>query len=161
MVSGSVYINRGRLGLEELTEEALSLGQDRLLLLARWKGAPGKMELYTLTPTVRRWFPVIYLHSVATQREFGKVTRARTTVTNIAIEGSNSEVQRLAEALGGFFEISKVKSETEEKDGICMSFGNARGHTAMMTFKRLPEQAEIGPRLVVRHLAWSEKGEGS
>ena len=161
MVSGSVYINRGQLGLGELTEEALSLGQDRLLLLDRWKGAPGKIELYTLTPTVRRWFPIIYLHSVAAQREFGKATRARTAVTNIVIEGSNSEVQRLAEAVGGFLEIPKVKSETAEIDGICMSFGNAQGHTAIVTFKRLPEQAEIGPRLVVRHLAWSEKGEGS
>lgn len=159
MIPGSVYINRGKLDLRNVTEAALSLGQDQLLLLDRWKGAPGKIELYTLTQTMRRCFPIIYLHSVATQREFGKAPRTRITVRNIEVEGSDPEVQRLAEALERFLRIPGVKSETTQRVGVYMTVGNAEGHKAVVTFKRFPEQAEIGPRMVVRHLAWSEKGE--
>jgi len=147
--------------MKGLAEEALSIGQDRLMLLDRWKGAPGKIMLYTLVPNIKLHFPIVYLSSATTQMELGNVPRVRTPAQSIVIESSDSEVQLLAEALGEFVGMKKLERAETGTNANYMSFGDAKTHVAMMTFRRFPEQTEIGPRLVVRHLAWSEKSDES
>jgi len=154
----SVYINRGKLSLQKLVDEALAIGQDRLLLLKRWKGNPGKMEFITLAPKVQRLFPVVYLHSVVTQRELGRARVGSSTIESVVVESENSEVERLADALSQFLGIEKRRQETVE-GRIYMSLEESLGHLAMITFKKCPEYIEIGPRLVIRHLVWSEREE--
>ena len=143
-----------------LAEEALSLGHDRLMLLDRWKGAPGKIMLYTLVPKAQHRFPIVYLSSAATQQELD-APRVRKPAKYAMVESSASDVQLLAEALCDFVGTKRLKLIETGGRVNCMSFGDAKSRAATITFKMLPEQIEIGPRLVVRHLAWSEKSEGN
>ena len=160
MLPESVYISRGKLGMGGLADEALSLGHDRLMLLDRWKGAPGKIMLYTLVPKVQHRFPIVYLASAATQQELD-APRVRTPAKCAVVESSASEIQLLAEALSEFIGTKRLGLTQTGVSINCMTFGDAKSRAATITFKRLPEQTEIGPRLVVRHLAWSEKSEGN
>ncbi|MEM2094729.1 MAG: hypothetical protein QXI32_05475 [Candidatus Bathyarchaeia archaeon] len=157
VLGNTVYVNRGKHSLRKLIEEALLLGHDKLLLLNRWKGNPGKMELYDLVPVVRRRFPIIYLHSAICQRELGGKA-ADGAARSLVLDSANLEVIRLAEALEQFLEIPRRPPEVCV-EGIYMVLEDISGHTALITFKRSPDCREIGPRLVIRNLVWSELGE--
>ncbi len=146
--------------MKGVMEEALSLGHDRLMLLDRWKGAPGKIMLYVLAPSIQHYFPIVYLSSVVTQQEL-ETPRVETPAKRMVIESSTLEVQLLAEAFGDFIGMKRLGPAEAGARVNFITFGDARNHTATITFNRLPERIEIGPRLVVRHLVWSEKSERS
>jgi rRNA maturation protein Rpf1 len=143
--------------LEELFRKAASLKANSLLVVNRWKGSPGKIELYTLFPRPERRFPIIYLASVKTQHEFGDLTRVN-KIAAMVDEESKPEVKRLAVALSSFIDISLFNSEFDyEEYEACLSFCDTEIYEARLTFIKLPEKREMGPSLIVRHTVWTVK----
>ncbi|MEM4713464.1 MAG: hypothetical protein QXQ61_02820, partial [Candidatus Bathyarchaeia archaeon] len=70
-------INRGKLSLEDVTAKALELGAKKVVVIDRWKGGPGKIELYQLDSRLQPIPPLIYLRSVKLRREFQTMPRGR------------------------------------------------------------------------------------
>ncbi|MFQ5836261.1 MAG: Brix domain containing protein, partial [Candidatus Bathyarchaeia archaeon] len=66
-----VRVNRGKLSLDGIAEKALEFNADRVVIVDRWKGGPGKIEFFKigqegLVPVP----PIMYVASIKLQREF-------------------------------------------------------------------------------------------
>jgi hypothetical protein len=127
------------------------------MFLERWKGAPGKIELYTLKPSVQRHFPVIYLASVRLQDELHGRFSVRGKLIATVHEEAQLELRRLSEALADFLRIPLTTREADAKGFSASLAFDVEGSKAVMTFKRSPSDTEIGPRLIVKNLIWSER----
>jgi len=156
-----VRINRGKLSLEGIAAEALELNAEKVVIVDRWKGGPGKIELYKfdgkeLHPTP----PLIYLKGVKLRREFRTMPKGRRikSTAMVASPRPSREVSRLEKALSDFFGIPTFSSENEcgGFDALMKITGSQVGELAV-TFKLLPENLEIGPRMRISHLIWDLK----
>jgi len=157
MLPNSHLINRGKLNFKGVVEEAVTLGCDRLMVLERWKGAPGKIELYTLKPSVEHYYPIIYLASVRSQDEI--YGRASVGGKPIATVPENApELRRFSEALANFLQIPLVTSERDVKKFSAGLVFDAEESKAVVTFRRPHDGMEIGPRLTIKNLIWSDRG---
>lgn len=150
-------INRGKLSLEGLAAKALELGAQKVIIVDRWKGGPGKIELYRLEGKLQLIPPLIYLRSVKLHREFQAMPKGR-RIKSTAIAASprmSQEVSRLEKALSDFFDIPIVSSEDKCRDyDAIMQITTAPAGELLVTFKLLPETVEIGPRTRISHLIW-------
>jgi len=150
-------INRGKLSLEGLAAKALELGAKKVIIVDRWKGGPGKIELYQLEGRLQPVPPLIYLRGVKLRREFQTMPRGR-RIKSTAIMTSlkpSQEVSRLEKALSDFLGIPIISSEDDFRNynAIMQMTTNSAGEL-IVTFKLLPENMEIGPRMRISHLIW-------
>ena len=150
-------INRGKLSLEGLAAKALELGAKKVIIIDRWKGGPGKIELYRLEGRLQPVPPLIYLRGVKLRREFQTMPRGR-RIKSTAIMTSlkpSQEVSRLEKALSDFLGIPIISSEDDFRNynAIMQMTTNSAGEL-IVTFKLLPENMEIGPRMRISHLIW-------
>jgi rRNA maturation protein Rpf1 len=150
-------INRGKLGLEGLMAKALELGAKKVIIVDRWRGGPGKVEFYLLEGKLQPMPPLIYLRSVKLRREFQAMPKGRRIKSTAIMTSTKSsqEVIRLEKALSAFFGIPIVSSENECRNynAIMQITTNSAGEM-VATFRLLPENVEIGPRMRISHLIW-------
>ncbi|MBS7636866.1 hypothetical protein KEJ37_05995 [Candidatus Bathyarchaeota archaeon] len=150
-------INRGKLSLEGVAAKALELGAEKVVIVDRWKGGPGKIELYRVDGGLQSTPPLIYLRSVKLRREFQTMPKGR-RIKSIAIASSPKqpqEVGRLEKALSEFFNIPIASNEDEYKDyNVIMQTSINPAGEITTTFRLLPENVEIGPRMRISHLIW-------
>ena len=157
MMPSAIQMNRGKLSFEEVVEQARMARADRVMFLQRWKGGPGKIELYELNSGVDLFFPVIYLASTQHQNELqGRIHETkRLVIVKPQVDGE--ELTHLSESLSTFLDTPLVEREQAVKDfEIGMTFGKINSHLAM-SFEILSNNTEIGPRLVIKNLIWSDK----
>jgi len=150
-------INRGKLSLEGVVAKAIELGADKIVIVERWKGGPGKIELYHVDGKLQPAPPLIYLRGVKLRREFQTMPKGR-RIKSVAIASSlkqSQEVSRLEKALSEFFGIPIVSSEDEYRsyNAIIQITINPAGEM-VATFRLIPEGVEIGPRMRISHLIW-------
>jgi len=146
-----VRINRGKLNLDGIVEKALEIDADRVVIVDRWKGGPGKIQLFlvkdaSLTPVS----PLIYIGGIKLRREFETKTKpVRSFVITTSPENSPHS-KKTAEFLAHFFNIP-VLSVEQTDSGYSASvhiFTNTSSRT-IITFVLLPEFTETGPRISV------------
>ena len=164
VIPGSQQTNRGKLNHEGVIEEALALGLDRAMFLERWKGAPGKIELHLLRPNDRVYYPVIYLSSVTLQAEIRGNTSIRAGLT-ASITTRDLQLNRLAEALTSFLQIPlRINDDSSLSTSPGFPplpprlFFESRGSRITVTFKN-KHDAEIGPRLEIKKVVWSDRSQ--
>ncbi len=158
-------INRGKLSLKGVTEKAVKLNAEKVMIINRWKGGPGKIEMYELSAEgLKPIPPLIYLRNVKPRREFPQIMKKGRRIKSVAIEASqnpSAEVEKLEEALSKFFNIPLVSfEEARWKYDALMQIKAEPSEGLTITFKIFPEIAEIGPRMSVSHLIWDLTHEG-
>jgi len=69
----AMRINRGKLSLEGIAEKALELAIERVVIVNRWKGGPGKIEFFEFRQdSLNAVPPIVCVHNIKFRREFGK-----------------------------------------------------------------------------------------
>lgn len=158
-------INRGKLNLYGLAEKAMKLKAEKVLIVNRWKGGPGKIELYEVGEGgLKPIPPLIYVRSVLLRRNFKAIPHGK-RIKSIALETDETisrETRRLEEALSNFFSIPIVKHEAAQ-EGFDAVMQVKESHQGLnITFSLTPKMVEIGPRIRISHLIWDLKShEGS
>jgi len=155
----TIRINRGKSNLTTLAEKALERGAEKIIIVDRWKGNLGKIQLFEMGDTgMIQYYPLIYMQSVKLRRNFGyklsKTTKYLTLQTDFEIL---FEAQKLANALANFFNIRKQSTEESfpSNTHITMQISlKAIHHNVQITFVQTPQKIEIGPRITVSHLIW-------
>ncbi|MEM3613535.1 MAG: hypothetical protein QXH40_02525 [Candidatus Bathyarchaeia archaeon] len=145
------------MSLEGVAAKALELGAEKVVIVDRWKGGPGKIELYHVDGKLQPVPPLIYLRGVKLRREFQTMPRGR-RIKSVAIASSpkqSPEVNRLEKAFSEFFGIPIVSREDEYRgySAIMQTTTNSAGEV-VATFRLLTENVEIGPRMRISHLVW-------
>ncbi|MEM3788943.1 MAG: hypothetical protein QXN95_03645, partial [Candidatus Bathyarchaeia archaeon] len=142
MLPNILRINRGKLSLEGVAAKALELDAEKVVIVDRWKGGPGKIELYHVDGKLQPIPPLIYLKSVKLRREFQTMPKGR-RIESVAIASSpkqSQEITRLEKALSVFFGIPIVSSRDECKGyNVIMQTATNPAGEMVTTFRLLPE----------------------
>lgn len=156
------YINRGKLNLDGIAEKALEANANRVVIVSRYKGGPGKIQLFqaSINQGLTQIPPVLYVAGLRLQREFKiKSRNIQSLMITIQTEVSQ-QILKLAESLSIFLKISisskrRITSTRISSDyQASMHFSSNPSHFSQITFLLFPTTVEIGPRIIISHIAW-------
>lgn len=150
-----VRVNRGKMSLDGIAEKAIGLEADRIVVVDRWRGGL-KINLFRIVPTGLTSVPPLMLISgIRLRREFEEVTR-RTRSSAITMKPEDSsELERVAGCLSQFFNLRLLSvDEAARKHGASMHFSFDSSRRLQITFMRLQQMVEIGPRVTLSKLVW-------
>jgi len=152
-----IRINRGKLSLTGVAEKALENNANRVMIVDRWKGGPGKIRLFRVdSEGLRAVAPLIYVKGVRFQRTFEGI-KVR-SVRSLALSFSGKEtdqILKIGKALSDFLEIPILSMEeavTSFQAAMVVSLDSME--RIRVSFLLLPEKVEVGPRITVSHVIW-------
>jgi len=150
-----VRINRGKLSLDGLAERALEFNADRIIVVDRWKGGPGKIKLFRVESTgLATVPPVMYVAGIKLQREFEAKTKAVRSLA-VTMAPGNPEAMKIAENLSNFLDFPLASmSEAASKFQASMHVSHDASGRIQITFMLLPQMVEIGPRIAMSRVVW-------
>jgi rRNA maturation protein Rpf1 len=153
-------VNRGKLSMEEVAEKALKFNAGKAAIVDRWKGGPGKIQLFRVGEKGLEGIPpIIYLKAVKLRRNFGEAMPRGRRIKSLAMvrfDKNFLEIERLENALSRFFGILPISFE-EASSGDCdavMQIVRDKLGRPIIMFRLIPELVEVGPRIVISHLVW-------
>ncbi len=155
----AVRVNRGKMNLDGITEKALEIAADRVVVVNRWRGGLGKIEFFKAGPgDLTSVFPILYITSVRLQREYDvKIGLVRSLAVNKSPRCSSGEM-KTAEALANFFNIPFFPKEKPPlKHQASMYFSSNTARRTQITFMRLPQFIEAGPRIIISRAVWEDR----
>jgi len=158
-VPNIMRINRGKLNLDGIAERALELNADRVIVVDRWKGGPGKIKLFLTEPTgLSPVPPLMYVAGIRLQREFEAETKPFRSLAVTTALGNPPEVMKIAEHLSNFlnFPMSSI-NETALKYQASMHVSHNALGRIQITFMLLPKMVEIGPRITISRVVWENQ----
>jgi rRNA maturation protein Rpf1 len=151
-----VRVNRGKMSLDGVAEKAIEVEADRVVVVDRWRGGAGKINLFTVSSNGLKSVPPLMLISgIRLRREFKKGTkRARLSAITMKPEDS-PELERIAGRMSQYFDLPvRSVDEAGRKYGASMHFSFDSSRRLQITFMRLQRMVEIGPRVTLSKLVW-------
>ena len=144
------------MSLKELWEGAVEEGLNRVLIIDRWKGGPGRIKLYRIKDgEVVQVPPQICIRGIRLRRE---LTTGGGPLNSLVICRSldeSSEIGKLARSLSDFFDIRVMDmDETRSRYEAAMDIRSDEAEQIRLSFLLLPKMTEIGPRITISHLVW-------
>jgi len=154
ILPNSLRINRGKLNFEGIVDKALIVNADRLIIIEKWKGGFSKIKLYTISPKVSLFYPIINLSHVKTQNDLGfrKTIHKKLAIT--IQQNTSKDVNRLAHALSKFI---KLPIESIQKDlpyQASIHFSNLKKCWMKIAVTMPPILKEVDPIFIVNKLLW-------
>jgi rRNA maturation protein Rpf1 len=140
-----------------VAEKALENNANRVTIVDRWKGGPGKIRFFNVDSTgLNAVPPLIYVSGIRLQRTFGKpeAKKARSLAVTLPSEESN-QTSRVARFLSDFLHVPTLHMEEASVNyqyALLVSLDSVQ--RMQITFLLLPEKVEIGPRISVSHVIW-------
>ncbi|HDD56806.1 MAG TPA: hypothetical protein ENG18_02150 [Nitrososphaeria archaeon] len=152
-------VNRGKMSFYDIEERAFEIGADRVLIIDRWKGRPGRIRLFEIKNGIQQTPPQIYVRGVKFRRDFKIKPADHSSPQSIFIEepeGLDEDIKRLSETFARFFEVPKLKPEmTEEPQSFkVMRFSVEPENIIRVSFYLMPKNIEVGPRIRISHMVW-------
>ncbi|WGM88994.1 MAG: hypothetical protein NUK63_08755 [Candidatus Bathyarchaeum tardum] len=147
-------VNRGKMSLDAVAEKALELNCDRVIVVGRWHGAPGKIGLFNISFGLTAVSPLMVIQSIRLRRELKQISRIKSSVITLE-PNSSSGLQRLAGCLSKFFGLPVLPlDETSENHQVSMHLSFDSSRRVKMTFVMLQRMVEIGPQVTFSRLIW-------
>lgn len=147
----SVRFRRGKLGLDGLVDAAVENEADRLIILQRWKGGPGKLELRILRGSKLTFFPPLMLISgtrLAREYRAGRTPKIKAVCVG---RGAGEEAMRLAKAFSDFLGLP-ILHEDSNIPALRVDEVRSHQHTVTVT----DGGNEVGPSITLKKLFWEE-----
>jgi len=147
------------LSLEGVAERCFELKCDKALVLQRWMGGPGKIQLLELRDSdLTEIPPLIYLAEATLRREYGTVGRFQAEAIAVQSE-TNPELIRLAKNLSNFFELPLLTLPHGGSYRVALHVQQHSKWNAKVVLASLPSMREIGPSLTIKHVRWGNLGD--
>ena len=149
-------VNRGKMSLDGVAEKAIEVEADHVVVVDRWRGGPGKINLFRLCSTgLKHVPPLMLIRGIRLGREFEETTRrARSSAITLEPEDS-TELERVAERMSQYFGLPVLSAdEASRKHRASMHFCFDSSRHIQFTFMRLQRMVEIGPRVTLSKLVW-------
>jgi rRNA maturation protein Rpf1 len=144
------------MSLDGVAEKAIEVDADRVAVIDRWHGGPGKISFFQvssngLTPVP----PLMLIKSIHLRRELNEGRKgARASAITLEPEDS-SELKRVAAHLSTFFGLPVMPLDDASKShraSMHCLFDSSR--RIQVTFMFLGRMVEIGPRVTLSKLVW-------
>jgi U3 small nucleolar ribonucleoprotein protein IMP4 len=152
----AVRVNRGKMSLDGVAENAIELEADRVIIVNQWHGGPGKINFFHAASTgLKPVPPIMVVAGVKFRREFKEGTRRiKSSIITVEPEDS-SELQKIAYHLSQFLGLPVFPAdEASGKNSVSLrlSFGNSR--SPQISFLQLQRMVEVGPQVALSKLVW-------
>ena len=150
-------VNRGKMGFRAMLEKAVEIGAEKVIIIDRWKGRPGRIRLFEIGEKIIQIPPQIYVRGVKLRREFKiKEVNIPRTVFIEESKSENDEIIKIREAFSKFFNLPKVKINEENKTQsfTLMRFSMDHENLIRVSFYLMPRKIEVGPRIRISHAVW-------
>jgi len=149
-------VNRGKMSLDGVAEKAIELEADRVIVVDRWYGGLGKINLFKLTSTgLKAVPPLMLIDKLHLRRELNEGRRgAQSSVITLQPEDS-VDLKRIAGHLSKYFGLPVLplyKASQNHRASMHFSFDSSMH--VQITFMLLAQMIEIGPRVVISKLIW-------
>ncbi|UCC59071.1 MAG: hypothetical protein JSW14_04030 [Candidatus Bathyarchaeum sp.] len=144
------------MSLDGVAERAIELEADQVVIVDRWRGGPGKINLFTIGSSgLKPFSPLMLISGIRLRREFKEGTR-RIRASAITMEPEDSpELGRIAGHLSQFFCLPVLSvDEAAGKHGASMHLSFDSSRRPRITFVLLSRMVEIGPRIIFSKLVW-------
>ena len=154
-IPDAVRVNRGKMSLDGVAEKAIEVEADKVVVVDRWQGGPGRINLYKLSNGLESVPPLMMIRGIRLRREFEKVKK-RGQSSAITFEPENSSaLENIAGQLSHFFGLPVHSlDDASEKHVAAMHLSFDRSGCLQLTFRRLQRMVEIGPRVTLSKLIW-------
>jgi len=152
-----VRVNRGKLSLDGVAEKALECAAEKVVIVDRWQGGPGKIQLFKVRPDgLMSIPPIIFVSGIRLRREFGEAKSRRVgSLAMIVPSRSHERVFEVAEALSSFFNIPFLSmNEAVSRCNTAMHLSFDSKGRVQFTFLSLPRKVEMGPRITISNTVW-------
>lgn len=153
-------INRGKLSLEAVAEEAAEFDVDKVIIVDRWEKGFGKIEFFEVGHGgLTNVLPTVFLRSVKFRRDFGEQMPTGRKIKSVAIavaSKENFEIEKFRDFLASFFDVHAVSLDETMSDNydVVMQIIMDYSKRMTITFSLIPKLVEVGPRIEILHLAW-------
>ncbi|PVX23374.1 MAG: hypothetical protein CW691_10720 [Candidatus Bathyarchaeum sp.] len=141
-----------------VAEKAIELEADQVIVVDRWNGGPGRINLFVVSSTgLKPVSPLIFLSGIRLRRELKESTR-RSCSSAVTVEPKSvPELGRAAGCLSQFFGLPLMSlDEASEKHRVSMHFSSDPKGRLQASFLLLGRMLEIGPRLTISKLIWDD-----
>jgi len=154
VIPNMVRVNRGKMGMDQVAESALGHGANRVVIVDRWQGGPGKIEFFLIDESGLVPFPPsLFVVGIRLQREFAPI-RLKPFNSLVIIKPVNN-LMGITDSLSRFFKVPVLsESEALAKYPVAMHISHAATRRVQITFMLLQQKVEIGPRITLRRAAW-------
>jgi U3 small nucleolar ribonucleoprotein protein IMP4 len=149
-------VNRGKMSLDGVAEKAIELEADRVVVVDRWHGGPGKINLFQVSSTgLKPVPPLMLIKNIRLRRELNEGRRGvRSSAITLEPEDS-AELTRIAGHLSKYFGLPVLSlGEASENHRASMHFSFDSSRHTRITFMLLRRMVEIGPRVTMSKLIW-------
>ncbi|MEM2339711.1 MAG: hypothetical protein QXL32_04470 [Candidatus Bathyarchaeia archaeon] len=159
-IPNSIKLQRGKRGLKDLLNAALEAGCDRVLLITRWKGSPGKLEMMEINGGGFRAIPpLIYIKGIKLRREFG--IEGRFIASSITLGRVEREGLELARSLSRFLRMPLLEDPRDARgEGTSIHISEDRAGALRVSVTSPRGAREVGPAFTIRHLIWELESHG-
>lgn len=156
-IPNTLRVNRGKMSLQELAAHTVGRGQDRIIIVDRWKGGVGSIGLYRIGQgRLVQVRPQIYVGGMKLQRELGeRAKKVGSLVIARNPDEPSPEVSRLSEALSDFLSVPIMNiDEASLNYEAVMQVYRGKPESLNLSFFLLPSMVEIGPHITIARLMW-------
>lgn len=155
-IPDSVRVNRGKMSLIAIAEKAIEFEADRVVVVERARGGPGRIGLFRLSLDGLKLVPPLMLISgVRLRREIKEKTQhIHTSVITVESKDS-SELRGICIVLSKYLDLplpSLTAASNNRGCSLHLSLNNLR--QIQITFMLLDRMVELGPRITISRLVW-------
>lgn len=151
-----VRVNRGKMSLDGVAEKAIELEADRVVVVDRWRGGPGKISLFQVSSTgLKPVPPLMLIKGIRLRRDLNEGRRGvRSSAITLEPEDS-AELTRIAGRMSKYLGLPVLSlDEASENHRASMHFSFDSSRHIQITFLLLSRMVEIGPRVTLSKLIW-------
>ncbi|MBN1784138.1 MAG: hypothetical protein JW815_00155 [Candidatus Bathyarchaeota archaeon] len=155
-IPDTVRVNRGKMSLDGIAEKAIEVEAEKIVVVDRWQGGPGRISLYRLGSSGLDFVPPLMLiKGIQLRREFKSVKKhGQSSVITFAPKNSLA-TDKIAGQLSQFFGLpAHYLDDVAGTHVIAMHLSFDCSGVLQLTFKRLQQMVEIGPRITISKLIW-------
>jgi rRNA maturation protein Rpf1 len=151
VIPESIRMNRGKLNIQGVAEKAIEYKADRVLIIERYKGGPGRILFYTIIAEKLNKLPMkTHLKGIKTQSELGERTAIKEGLAITASTNLNTKIKKLAVFFSNFFRIPYLEQNYCQKAKASMHFSLITKNEVKLSFTMPTIIKEVGPKLIIK-----------
>lgn len=150
VIPGTVHVARGKMSMDEVAEKALENRADRVIIVDRWQGGPGKIEFYRIGSSgLIHVTPGLYVSGIRLQRDFAPAKLK--PPSSLFITQSINNFVEIANFLSEFLDAPILpRNEGLSKQRVMMHISQDAKNRVQITFMQPAQKVEIGPRITLQ-----------
>ncbi|UCH01831.1 MAG: hypothetical protein JSV20_08345 [Candidatus Bathyarchaeota archaeon] len=152
VIPESIRMNRGKLNIQGVAEKAIEYKADRVLIIERYKGGPGRILFYAIIAEKLKKLlaSALHLKGIKTQSEVGKRTAIKEGLVITASTNLNTKIKKLVAVFSNFFRIPYLEYNYCQKAKASMHFSLITKNEVKISFTMPTIIKEVGPTLIIK-----------